>query len=52
MEEFRDSEELQSGNHKLISEWRMKNSLKITQKNKTRFIEKIQKKQDNKEIKY
>ena len=43
MEEFRDSEELQSGNHKLISEWRMKNSLKITQKIRPDLLKKYKK---------
>ena len=36
-------EELQSGNHKLISEWRMKNSLKLTQKIRPDLLKKYKK---------
>ena len=36
-------EELQSGNHKLISEWRMKNSLKLTQKIRPDLLKKYAK---------
>ena len=36
-------EELQSGNHKLISEWRMNNSLKLTQKIRPDLLKKYKK---------